>query len=130
MMTYRFQVADGATFDGNYRVMVHFVDADGDLMWTDDHDPPIPTSQWKPGQTIEYTRTMFLPGVPVSGQGDDGGRPLQPVHPAAAAARRRRHRPGDLPVATLELEPQSEGIFVVYGDGWHASEVSPRELAR
>ena len=30
--------------------MVHFVDSDEELMWTDDHRPPVPTTQWKPGR--------------------------------------------------------------------------------
>ena len=48
--------------------MVHVVDADEELMWTDDHDPPMPTSQWKPGQTVEYTRTIFVPIYPYVGE--------------------------------------------------------------
>ena len=28
---------------------------------------PIPTTQWKPGQTIEYTKTMFVPVYPYQG---------------------------------------------------------------
>ena len=60
-VTYKFQVAQGATFDDNYIVLVHFLDSDDELMWTDDHQPPVPTSTWKPGQTIEYKRTMFAP---------------------------------------------------------------------
>ena len=125
-MTYRFQVADGATFDGNYRVLVHFVDADGDLMWTDDHDPPIPTSQWKPGQTIEYTRKTFLPVYPYLGKATVEIGLYNP------STRRRLPLAGDdtgqesYRVAALELAPQSEGIFVVYGDGWYPSEVSPQ----
>src|SRR5580693_3855309 len=53
--TYKFVVASDAKFAEDYRVMLHVVDADNELMWTDDHDPPTPTTQWKPGQTIEYT---------------------------------------------------------------------------
>ena len=45
--------ADAAPL-GNRKVFAHFVDVDGEQMWTDDHDPPTPTSAWKPGQTIEY----------------------------------------------------------------------------
>jgi hypothetical protein len=36
-------------------------------MWTDDHTPPVPTTQWKPGQTVEYTRTVFIPIFPYVG---------------------------------------------------------------
>ena len=45
-------------------MFVHFLDADRELMWTDDHEPPTPVRQWKPGATIEYTRTMFIPKFP------------------------------------------------------------------
>ena len=37
-------------------------------MWTDDHDPPRPTRTWKPGETIEYTRTVFVPSYPYNGR--------------------------------------------------------------
>src|SRR5262245_31571966 len=67
-MTYRFVVADGApAFAEDYWVFVHFVDVDGELMWTDDHRPPTPTRQWKPGMTIDYPRTMFIPKFPYTG---------------------------------------------------------------
>src|SRR5688572_3783458 len=56
-ITYKFVVEKGASFDKDYRVMVHVVDTDEELMWTDDHDPPVPTTKWKPGETVEYTRT-------------------------------------------------------------------------
>lgn len=41
-VTYRFQVAPSAQFGKDYRVLVHFLDADEELMWTDDHTPPRP----------------------------------------------------------------------------------------
>ena len=61
-VTYKFTVApDAPPIKENYRVFVHFLDADKERMWTDDHDLPIPTTQWKPGQVIQYTKTMFVP---------------------------------------------------------------------
>ena len=43
---YTFTVAANApALTDNYRVFVHFLDSDHELMWTDDHDPQIPTSQ-------------------------------------------------------------------------------------
>ena len=67
-LTYRFNVAPDAKFDNDYRVFVHFVDPDGGVLWNDDHDPSPPTTQWRPGQTIQYTRTRFLPVVPFLGE--------------------------------------------------------------
>src|SRR5689334_5379004 len=63
-ITYRFVVAPDAKFDEDYRVMMHVVDADEEMIWNDDHNPPVPTREWKPGQTIEYTRTIFVPVYP------------------------------------------------------------------
>ena len=37
-MTYLFAVLPGVTLTKNYTVFVHVVDADGELMWTDDHE--------------------------------------------------------------------------------------------
>jgi hypothetical protein len=63
-LTYRFQVAPDAKIDGDYRVFVHMLTPDGEQMWTDDHFPTTPTSQWKPGEIIEYSRTVFVPNYP------------------------------------------------------------------
>ena len=43
-VTYRFTVAQNAPNLGSRRVFVHFLDADEELMWTDDHEPPTPTT--------------------------------------------------------------------------------------
>ncbi|PYQ80454.1 MAG: hypothetical protein DMG01_06530, partial [Acidobacteria bacterium] len=51
-VTYRFVVANDARFDQDYRVMVHVVDTDEEMIFNFDHNPAVPTSQWKPGQTI------------------------------------------------------------------------------
>ena len=66
-VTYRFTVAQPPTAAGNYRVFVHVVDADEELMWTDDHAPPSQPNGWQPGQKIEYGRTMFVPMYPYVG---------------------------------------------------------------
>jgi hypothetical protein len=67
-LTYSFQVADNASFDGDYWVFVHVLDPEGERLWTDDHLPPTPTSKWKPGQKVEYTRTVFVPNYPYIGE--------------------------------------------------------------
>src|SRR5204862_6602107 len=110
-VTYKFDVAPDAHFDQNYRVLVHVLDSDDEMMWTDDHNPPVPTTQWKPGQTVQYTRTVFVPIYPYVGDatiqlglystqsqkrlalnGDDMGQ--------------RAYR-----VAKLQLLPQTEHVF-------------------
>ena len=125
-MTYRFQVAPAASIEGDYRVLVHFVDVDDEVMWVDDHDPPTPTSQWQPGRTVEYTRTLFLPVYPYL------GKAIVQVGLYDESSGRRLRLAGDdngqraYGVASIELRPESDGLFVVYGAGWHVPEVSPQ----
>src|ERR1043165_1871284 len=67
-VSYKFVVASDAHITEDLNVMLHVVDADNELLFTFDHKPPVPTSQWKPGQTIEYTRTEFIPVYPYVGE--------------------------------------------------------------
>ena len=70
-LTYKFDVLPGAAINGDYVVFVHVLHSRGDIVWTDDHEPPIKTSQWKPGQTIgPYTRTRFVPQFAYDGHAD------------------------------------------------------------
>jgi hypothetical protein len=128
-VTYKFVVAPDAKFTEDYRVLVHFMDSDDELMWTDDHVPPKPTSQWKAGETIEYKRTLFVPVYPYIGQatvragmysGKDGHR----VTLSGETVGMREYK-----VGTLELLPQSENIFLIYKEGWHPAEVAQDNAA-
>ena len=128
-ITYKFVVAPDAKFDEDYRVFVHVVDTDEEQMWNDDHDPPTPTTQWKPGQTVEYTRTIFVPVFPYVGDatielglhsaknqkrltltGEDGGQHAYKV-------------------AKLQLLPQTDNLFTVFKDGWHPAEAAAHDPA-
>jgi hypothetical protein len=124
-MTYRFVVAsDAPAFAEDYWVFVHFLDTDGELMWTDDHQPATPTRQWQPGATIEYARTMFIPKFPYTGETrvevglvspESGERvPLQGQNEGMRSYR----------VATFNLRLQSDNVFVVFNNGWHETEVA------
>jgi hypothetical protein len=125
-VTYKFQVAANApAFDQDYRVFVHFLDGDEERMWTDDHDPAVPTSQWKPGQAIEYTRTMFIPVVPYIGDayvslGLYSTRDQRRLTLVGEDYGQRSYK-----VATLSLLPHSENVFLLFKDGWHQAEVAP-----
>ncbi len=123
---YRFVVPQKpGKIDGDYRVFVHFLEAGSrEMMWTDDHLPPIPTSQWKPGQTIEYTRTRFTPVYPYVGEATvevglykaDGRR-------LTLGNNDRGHQSYE--ALKFELLPQTENIFLIYKDGWHPAETAP-----
>ena len=123
-VTYKFVVASDAHFDQDYRVMVHVVDTDDELMWTDDHNPPVPTSQWKPGQTIEYTRTVFVPVYPYVGEA------MIQMGLYSIQSQKRLTLTGDdagqraYKVAHIQLQPQTENVFTLFKDGWHPAETA------
>jgi hypothetical protein len=122
-ITYKFVVADNATFDEDYLVMMHVVDTDEAMLWTDDHKPPTPTRQWKPGQTVEYTRTVFVPVYPYVGEAT-----LQ-VGLYSPTNQKRLPLNGDTvgqrayKVGRIQLQPQTENLPSVFKDGWNATEV-------
>ena len=123
-ITYKFVVANDAKFTEDLRVMVHVVDADDELIFAFDHNPPIPTSQWKPRQTIEYTKTVFVPIYPYVGEatiqiGLHSTATQKRVALAGTDAGQRAYK-----VAKIQLQPQTENVFTVFKDGWHPGEVA------
>lgn len=123
-LTYRFELAPGAKLDKEYMVMAHFLDANDELMWTDDHRPPVSPTQWKPGTPVEYTRTMFAPLYPYVGEATvsiglylPGTNERVPLSGEAVGQRSYR-------VARIQLQPQTDSIFLAFVDGWHGPEVA------
>jgi len=123
-ITYKFVVAPDAKFDENYRVMAHVVDTDEEMIWNDDHNPPTPTREWKPGQTIEYTRTIFVPVYPYVGEAT-----IQ-VGLYSLTTQKRLPLSGEnvgqraYKAARLQLQPQTENLPSFFKDGWHPAEIA------
>jgi hypothetical protein len=124
-ITYKFTLAADAAGLGSRKVFVHFLDADGEQMWTDDHEAPTPTSAWKPGQTVEYTRTVFAPVYPYVGQ----ARIVAGLYDPSSGDRVKLNGTDaggrSYDVARFELLPQTENVFLIFKDGWHAVESAP-----
>jgi hypothetical protein len=124
-ITYRFVVAaEFPGFDEDCLVMVHFLEPDDVLMWTDDHKPPIPTSEWKPGQTIEYKRMSFVPVYPYLGEAEVRVGLYSPTRGNRLRLNADGGRDRSYKVGKLHLLPQTENIFLIYKDGWHPAEVA------
>jgi hypothetical protein len=122
-VTYKFTVGPNAPALGQRRVFAHFLDADDELMWTDDHDPPTPSTEWKPGQTIEYTRSMFIPSYPYVGAAKIVAGLYSPGNNERLKLSNEDRGDRSYKVVDFELLPQTENIFVIYKDGWHPAEV-------
>jgi len=124
-LTYRFEVAADASFDRDYWVFVHVLDPDGEQLWTDDHLPPTPTSQWKPGQTVEYTRMVFVPNYPYIGEAQVRLGMYSPDDNRRLVLNAREVSRREYLVGRFELLPQSENIFLIDKAGWHLTETDP-----
>lgn len=129
-MTLRFTVSpDLRPLTEDYRVFVHVMDDNGEQIWTDDHDPPTPTTDWRPEQVIEYSRRIMVPLYPYIGQASitvglystqtDERLPLAGDHLGQLEYR----------VASIAFTPQHESSFLVYEDGWHGAEFDPNGQA-
>lgn len=110
----------------DYAVFVHFWGENDQLTWQDDHHPPVPTSQWQPGQKIEYTRIHFLPrNIPqeemtltlglYDAEGDGDKVRLQG---------RQTHRQ-EYEACRFEVIPADQLPEIVYEDGWYDPEFVP-----
>jgi hypothetical protein len=133
-LTYRFQVEPDAKLADDYVVFAHLNREDGTTIWNDDHPLPegMRTSQWKPGQIIEYTRTRFIPTFSYIGPAtlevglyrDDVRLPLKGPNPADRETAVRAYR-----VATLDLLPRTSRIQIYRLSGWYAPEYASDDPA-
>jgi hypothetical protein len=129
-LTYRFEVSPDARIDGDYLVFVHLNREDGTTIWNDDHPLPagLRTSEWRPGQVVEYTRTRFVPTFSYIGPAtievglyrDDERLPLRGPNPGDRENPARSYQ-----VATLDLLPQSERVQTYRLSGWYPPEFAP-----
>ena len=123
-LTYKFQVAPDAKIDGDYWVFVHVLDPQGEQMWTEDHMPPTPTSKWKPGETVEYHRTVFVPNFPYIGEATVRLGLYSPPTGRRLPLSGQELSRCEYQVGKFQLLPQSENVFLIYKEGWHPPEVA------
>ncbi len=108
--------------DQDYRVLVHFLANDGEMMWAADHDPVIQTTEWKPGQTIAYTRRVHIPMYPYIGDAivavglystTTGSRLALSADDLGQQAYRG---------TVVTIQAQQESSWLMYEEGWHDRE--------
>lgn len=123
--TYRFELgSDFQALDKDYTVFVHFLDSHDELLFTDDHRPPEPTSGWQAGSTIEYGRTVFVPLYPYLGTATIEMGLYFPETGERLPLSGRDTGQLAYDVGQLTLLDQKENIFLVYKEGWHPLESS------
>jgi hypothetical protein len=126
-ITYTWTVEPGAKkLDQNYWALVHFLDNHNVMLFSDDHLPEPPPTNWEPGKTYSYTRTRFVPVYPYVGEVEVRmGLYPQPARGERPALKGEDRGFREYRVATIELLPQTENIFLVYKEGWHNPETQP-----
>jgi len=130
-VTYAWSLEPGAKkIPAGYRAFVHFLDSHKVVLFTDDHVPTPAPETWEAGKSYSYSRTVFVPIYPYVGE----ARVVMGLYPAQGRGERIVLKGEDLglrafKVATVELLPQTENIFLVYKDGWHNPEAHPENPA-
>jgi hypothetical protein len=126
-LTFNYKFTASQPISGDYWVFVHVLDQNGERLWGDDHLPPVPTSSWKPGQTVEYSRTIFIPNYPYIGPAEVRLGFYQPGNSQRLVLAGKEVARQEYLVAQLQLLPQSENVFLIYKEGWHQAEVSSED---
>jgi hypothetical protein len=122
-ITYKFDVAPGAAIDRDYLVFMHVIGPDGEKLWQDDHAPAVPTSQWKPGQTVQYDRMVFVPNYPYIGDAHIRVGLYEPSSGTRLAMSGTDAGRKEYVVGKLNLLPQSDNVYLIPREGWHPAEV-------
>ena len=104
-----------------YRVYVDFLDADKRVMFTDDHAPPVATTDWQPGQTVTYERRLFIPLYPYVGKASVALRLVSPSTGDPVALVGEHLGQGRYVAASVELAPPPTSNPTFRG-GWYARE--------
>ena len=105
-----------------HRVRVHFLDPDGEVLFTDDHDPPAPTTAWRPGETITYLRRVYIPLRPYIGSTSITLGLYSPASGESLPLAGERVGVGGYLAATIDLVPPQRSSFLTFQNGWHQRE--------
>ena len=104
---------------------MHFLTDEEEVIWQDDHLPPLPIDQWRAGETVEYTRRVIIPPYPYIGS----STVAVGIYSPSSGER--------LPLLAEELDdrayvgtrvtfaPGRESSMLFYEDGWYGQETDP-----
>ncbi len=127
-LTYSFTTKkDYVALNRDLWVFCHFLDPKKVIRFQEDHQPSIPTSQWRPGQTYHYSRTLFIPkNIPhgeytvslgIYAPGKDERIELD--------AKTLGHRAYTMGTFLIEIPPQEP--IIQYKSGWYDPESAPND---
>ena len=108
-------------------VFVHFWHG-SNLLFQDDHIPPVPTSQWEPGQEYKYQRRIYIPSFidefDPTFKGDETLRMSVGLYnPYDRSGESQREV---LNTSLKVVPPPPDVPEIVYEKGWHEQEIDPK----
>jgi hypothetical protein len=110
--------------EGDYRVLLHFLGDDDNVLWEESHDLPLPVSTWRSGQAIEYVHRVHVPMYPYVGNVAVGISLLSEHSGEAVPLVGSKPTKWVYRAAELTLEPQEATSFLEHEDGWFPWEFS------
>ena len=114
-----------ASLDGDHQVLVRFLDDDQEVIWQDDHFPPLPTTEWQPGQVIEYSRRVAPPLYPYIGNLIVAVGLYSPSTATNPPLLGEELGFGLYKGTVVTLAPRQESNLLFYDDGWYDEEHDP-----
>lgn len=129
-VTYSFSTKkDYVPLKKDLTVFVHFLDPKGNIRFQDDHQPPKPTSTWRPNGNYNYTRTLFIPKNIPAGEytvtmgiySPDNGERME------LDSKKYDHREYDMAKLLVEIPPQEP--IIQFGKGWYDPESVPTDVS-
>ncbi len=106
-------------------VYVHFLDRSNKILFQEDHSPELPTSQWREGYDVNYTRLFLIPAV-VRTDTDEESMPIKLVlglhDPADPQGPNYRVLEKDLRLKYNPKGPEK----IQYTEGWNPEESNPQ----
>jgi len=131
-MSYQWMIGPHmAPLQKDYIVFVHFLDREGKLIFTDDHIPPILTSKWKPGERVDYQRTLFIPFIPIMGEVRVKVG-LYDIESGIRLTLAGEDEKGDRAylVGRVKILPEDLNSLPVYKDGWYDPELVSDDITK
>ena len=122
-VTIQFDVApDIEPLNENYRVVLEMLDEQERTLWSAEHDPAVPTSAWRPRQSIRYTERLRIPPYPYIGPAALAVGLQSPISGARLPLAGNEVDEFAYRAATLTLDSPHESSFVSHESGWHQVE--------
>ena len=109
-----------------YQVFVHFVGADGGILFTDDHVPVPPPAAWEPGRTYRHTRAVLVPPGVFAGPLEVRVGLFAPGAAGSRLALRGIDRGlQEYMVGTLRVRGPDARHRIIHREGWYGPEAPP-----